>query len=219
MVGNMSGFIAVSVSLIGLSGVLFTLAIFIQMILSFPAMLSSNSQTYVQQQRKAYTIGPAPVVEEFDQVEVEVEVDVDEELEEYDEPETDMELELELDEIDDSVARWIEVVDEAMNISNVKPKPATTRQISQGRKSTAGTSRAEPITRGRSRRRTKAQTGISRPGLRSNNPWRRLGEQTDDNDDDDDYYYFETEDAHETENRLLYERQHWNPAWRNSMVR
>lgn len=210
----MSGFIAVSVSLIGLSGVLFTLAIFIQMILSFPAMLSSNSQTYVQQQRKVYTIGPAPVFEEFDE-ELQIGVDADEELECDDEPETDMEL----DEVDDSVERWIEVVDEAMNMSGAKPA-TTTRQISQGRKSTVGTLRAEPITRGRSRRRSRSwRTGTTRPRLphsNNKNTW-RLDEQT-----DDDYYYycFETEDAHETENVLSYgERRHWNPAWRNSMVR
>lgn len=52
----MSSIIAVSVSLLGLSLVLFTLAIFVQMVLSFPAMLSSNSQAYVQQQRKHHHI-------------------------------------------------------------------------------------------------------------------------------------------------------------------
>lgn len=52
----MSSVIAVSVSLLGLSLALFTLIIFIQMILSFPAMLSSNSQAYVQQQRKLHHI-------------------------------------------------------------------------------------------------------------------------------------------------------------------
>lgn len=52
----MSSVIAVSVSLLGLSLALFTLVIFIQMILSFPAMLSSNSQAYVQQQRKFHHI-------------------------------------------------------------------------------------------------------------------------------------------------------------------
>lgn len=52
----MSSVIAVSVSLLGLSLALFTLVIFIQMILSFPAMLSSNSQAYVQQHRKLHHI-------------------------------------------------------------------------------------------------------------------------------------------------------------------
>lgn len=56
----MSSVIAVSVSLVGLSAALFTLVIFIQMILSFPAMLSSNSQAYVQQQRKLHHIRAAP---------------------------------------------------------------------------------------------------------------------------------------------------------------
>lgn len=50
----MSSVIAVSVSLLGLSLALFTLVIFIQMVLSFPAMLSSNSQAYVQQHRKLH---------------------------------------------------------------------------------------------------------------------------------------------------------------------
>ncbi|ROV97208.1 hypothetical protein VSDG_04795 [Cytospora chrysosperma] len=48
----MSSVIAVCVSLIGLVCVSFIAVIFIQMILSFPAMLSSNSQAYIQQQRK-----------------------------------------------------------------------------------------------------------------------------------------------------------------------
>lgn len=187
----MSGFIAVSVSLIGLSGVLFTLAIFIQMILSFPAMLSSNSQTYVQQQRKAYTISPAPVPEEFE---------VDEELE-YDEPET------ELDEAhDDSVERWIDVVDEAMNISSVKP---ATTQIS--RRISIGSTRAEPITRGRSWRRRRRTGTTTRPGLRSKNTSWGRDEQSD--------YHHETENAYETEDMPSHERQRCNPAWRNSMAR
>lgn len=68
----MSSAIAVGVSLIGLLGVVFTLGIFVQMLLSFPAMLSSNSQTYVQQQRKLYNISSnyeaAPVHEEIEEV-------------------------------------------------------------------------------------------------------------------------------------------------------
>lgn len=192
----MSGFIAVSVSLIGLSGVLFTLAIFIQMILSFPAMLSSNSQSYVQQQRKAYTISAAPVPEELE---------LDEELE-YDEPET------ELDEVhDDSVERWIDVVDEAMNnISSVKS--ASTTQISQQRrKSIVGATRAKPITRGRARRRRSRAGTTTRPGLRSKTTsWRRY-EQSD--------CEFETENAYDTENMPFHERQHCNPAWRNTLAR
>lgn len=194
----MSGFIAVSVSLIGLSGVLFTLAIFIQMILSFPAMLSSNSQTYVQQQRKAYTICPAPVPEEF-------EMEVDAELE--DEPET--ELELELDKVyDDSVERWIDVVDEARNMSCVKPAPT---QISQRRPIVS--TRAGPITRGRSWRRRRRTTGTTtRPGgLRLKNTSWRCDEQRD--------YDFETDNAYETEDMPSHERQRCNPAWRNSMAR
>lgn len=52
--------IAVSVSLIGLSAVVFTLAILVELIVSFPQMLSSNSQAYVHQQRKLYNISGAP---------------------------------------------------------------------------------------------------------------------------------------------------------------
>lgn len=193
----MSGFIAVSVSLIGLSGVLFTLAIFIQMILSFPAMLSSNSQTYVQQQRKAYTIRPAPVPEEC-------EVEVDAELE-YDEPET------ELEEVDDSVERWIDVVDEAMNVSSIK-SPTTTQMSRQGRKSAIGTISARPVTRGRSRRRRRRTGTATRLGLRSKDTTWRRDEQSD--------YDYETENAYETENTPSHQRQqHCNPAWRNSLAR
>lgn len=50
----MSSVIAVGVSLIGMLGLVFTLGILVQMLLSFPAMLSSNSQAYIQQQRKMY---------------------------------------------------------------------------------------------------------------------------------------------------------------------
>ncbi|PSR86957.1 hypothetical protein BD289DRAFT_482386 [Coniella lustricola] len=51
----MSSILAVSVSLIGLLGAVFTLAIFVELVVSFPAMLTSNSQTYVHQQRNTYT--------------------------------------------------------------------------------------------------------------------------------------------------------------------
>lgn len=53
----MSSIIAVSVSLIGLLAAVFTLVIFVELIVSFPAMLTSNSQAYVKQQRKTYTFG------------------------------------------------------------------------------------------------------------------------------------------------------------------
>lgn len=180
----MSGFIAVSVSLIGLFGVLFTLAIFIQMILSFPVMLSSNSQTYVQQQRKTYHIS-ASHEPEFEDVEDE---DVDAELE----------YEQEQEEVDDSVEKWIDVVDEAMSNSSLNPDVT---QKSQGRRA-RGAIRMEPITRGRPRTR-RWRTATTRPALRSKNTW-----QSDDQSD----YDFETEQV------PTHDKQHCHPAWRNSMA-
>ncbi|KAJ4414704.1 hypothetical protein N0V82_007755 [Gnomoniopsis sp. IMI 355080] len=180
----MSGFIAVSVSLIGLSGVLFTLAIFVQMILSFPAMLSSNSQTYVQQQRKTYHIS-ASLEPEFE----EMEMNVDAELE----------YEQEQEEYDDSVERWIDVVDEAM--TNFSPSSEIT-QRSQRRRS-VGSQRAEPITRGRPRRRRR-RAGTIRPALRSKPSTWQSNDQKD--------YGFEVEQV------PTQDRRHCNPAWRNRMA-
>ncbi|POS69251.1 hypothetical protein DHEL01_v212356 [Diaporthe helianthi] len=52
----MSSFIAVCVTFLGLTLIIVNVAVFLQMLLSFPAMLSSNSQAYVQQQRKQHHI-------------------------------------------------------------------------------------------------------------------------------------------------------------------
>lgn len=52
----MSSFIAVCVTFLGLTLIIVNVAVFLQMLLSFPAMLSSNSQAYVQQQRKLHHI-------------------------------------------------------------------------------------------------------------------------------------------------------------------
>lgn len=52
----MSSFIAVCVTFLGLTLIVVNVAVFLQMLLSFPAMLSSNSQAYVQQQRKLHHI-------------------------------------------------------------------------------------------------------------------------------------------------------------------
>lgn len=52
----MSSFIAVCVTLLGLTLIIVNVAVFLQMLLSFPAMLSSNSHAYVQQQRKLHHI-------------------------------------------------------------------------------------------------------------------------------------------------------------------
>ncbi|KAJ0108448.1 hypothetical protein J7T55_002052 [Diaporthe amygdali] len=56
----MSSFIAVCVTFAGLALIIVNVAIFLQMLLSFPAMLSSNSQAYVQQQRKLHHIPSSP---------------------------------------------------------------------------------------------------------------------------------------------------------------
>lgn len=56
----MSSFIAVCVTFLGLTLIIVNVAVFLQMLLSFPAMLSSNSQAYVQQQRKMHHIPPSP---------------------------------------------------------------------------------------------------------------------------------------------------------------
>lgn len=136
----MSSVIAVSVSLIGLLGVVFTLAIFLQMILSFPAMLSNNSQTYVQQQRKLYHIGadqremvPPPL--------------------RWDEP-------LDDDNDDDELLedRWIDVAEDDGThdpISDVESMSMSIpRRIEKA--TTAGTRWGlEPMTRGRSLRRSR----------------------------------------------------------------
>lgn len=183
----MSGFIAVSVSLIGLLGVLFTLAIFIQMILSFPAMLSSNSQTYVQQQRKIYNISAGPGFEDN-------EADADAELQ----------YEYATEKADDSVERWIDVVDEVTNDSG---SGLGKTQSSQGRRRSLGARRTEPITRGRPLRRRR-RTTTARPGLRAKNAWR-----LDDQSDCD----FETEQVHEAAWQPNHDRQHCNPGWRKSM--
>lgn len=52
----MSSFIAVCVTFLGLALIIINVVVFLQMLLSFPAMLSSNSQAYVQQQRKLHHI-------------------------------------------------------------------------------------------------------------------------------------------------------------------
>lgn len=52
----MSSFIAVCVTFLGLTLIIVNVLVFLQMLLSFPAMLSSNSQAYVQQQRKLHHI-------------------------------------------------------------------------------------------------------------------------------------------------------------------
>ncbi|KAL1871890.1 hypothetical protein Daus18300_004523 [Diaporthe australafricana] len=55
----MSSFIAVCVTFLGLTLIVVNIVVFLQMLLSFPAMLSSNSQAYVQQQRKLHHIPPS----------------------------------------------------------------------------------------------------------------------------------------------------------------
>ncbi|KAI3398049.1 hypothetical protein diail_9912 [Diaporthe ilicicola] len=56
----MSSFIGVCVTFLGLTLIIVNAVVFLHMLLSFPAMLSSNSQAYVQQQRKLHHIPPSP---------------------------------------------------------------------------------------------------------------------------------------------------------------
>lgn len=144
----MSGIIAVSVSLIGLTGVLFTLGILVQMILSFPAMLSSNSQAYVHQQRKTYTLGAK---EEAQPLHITVGV------------EAEWEYELEEEQFDISVEKWIDSVVEATNglDSEAESVKAAQRRINMGAR------QPEHVTRGRPLRR-KRRTVVTRQGLRPN---------------------------------------------------
>lgn len=131
----MSSMIAVCVSFIGLALILINAVIFIQMILSFPAMLSSNSQDYVQQQRKYHHIPPPEVLDYLatsvtDGAEAEAEPD----QEEW--------------EADESVDRWIDDVDEQTNDCSSKVQHIPTRHR------TATLVRGlEPVTRGRPLRR------------------------------------------------------------------
>lgn len=125
----MSSVIAVCVSLIGLLGVVFTVGIFVQMLLSFPAMLSSNSRAYVQQQRKLYNISPSPSHELL--------------LEEEDFGQA----------VDAVVAEdsWVDLVDEdtssfASDAESMEPA---------AKRAHAGARRLEPITRGRTLRRAR----------------------------------------------------------------
>lgn len=123
-----SSVIAVSVSLIGLLGVVFTLAILVQMLLSFPAMLSSNSQAYIRQQRKLYNIGSnyeaawgEGEVEEVDGCRA----------------------------VEDS---WVDMVDE----DNSFPSDACTEPVgAAGKRTHAGARRPESMTRGRTLRRSR----------------------------------------------------------------
>ncbi|KUI57576.1 hypothetical protein VP1G_04841 [Cytospora mali] len=133
----MSSVIAVCVSFIGLALILINAVIFIQMILSFPAMLSSNSQAYVQQQRKYHHI-PSP--EAFDSSYLATSTIEGAEAE----TETEQEQEWVADE---SVDRWIDEVDDQTNdcSSEVELTP---------RHRAPGLARGlEPITRGRPLRR------------------------------------------------------------------
>ena len=135
----MSSVIAVCVSFIGLALVLINAVIFIQMILSFPAMLSSNSQAYVQQQRKYHHIPPP---EALDSSYLATSTDI-----EGAEAEAEAEAEDEEWVADESVDRWIDDVDEQTNDCS-----SEVRHIPKHR--TASLTRGlEPMTRGRPLRR------------------------------------------------------------------
>ncbi|KAF3762666.1 hypothetical protein M406DRAFT_333038 [Cryphonectria parasitica EP155] len=134
----MSSIIAVSVSLIGLSAVVFTLAIFVELIVSFPAMLTSNSQAYVQQQRKVYNISSSSGSQ-------------------------DAAVALELDQGDDEDAdRWIDVADEEPGAHSRKTDVVT--RGTRGGFSTTAWRREQTVTRGRTLRRGprrhSARTGL-----------------------------------------------------------
>lgn len=139
-----SGFIAVSVSLIGLTGVLFTLAIFIQMIVSFPDMLSSNSQAYVHQQRKTYIISRDQEPESLD-LTVEAEAEWEDEQDQG--------------RIENMVERWIELVDEATKDDSFEAGPT---EKTQGGRQLA--SRGVEPRRGRSLGRQR-RTAFAKPAL------------------------------------------------------
>ncbi|CAN8099289.1 unnamed protein product [Discula destructiva] len=184
----MSGFIAVSVTLIGLTGVLFTLAIFIQMILSFPAMLSSNSQAYVHQQRKTYNIS-ADQDATFLETTAEVDAEWEDEQQEQETAHTSVEI-------------WIDSLDEATHSwdSDAEVPP---RMSERGY---PGARQAEPITRGRSLRRRRAI--VSRRDLRPKNS-QVLNDQRE--------HDFEVEQSIGAENVSVSDRQKCSPGWRKSM--
>lgn len=133
----MSSIIAVCVSFIGLAVVLINAVIFLQMILSFPAMMSSNSQSYIQQQRRHHHI-PSPEV--FDPSHLATPATDD----------TDVEIETETEQAwvaDGSVDRWLEDVDEQTDDCGPEARQAPRHgpvNLARG---------PEPITRGRSLRR------------------------------------------------------------------
>lgn len=144
----MSSIIAVCVSFIGLALVLINAVIFIQMILSFPAMLSSNSQDYIQQQRKYHHIpsSPSPLDALDSSYLVTSADDGGAEAEAEAEVETEAEQEWAADE--SVVGRWIDDVDEQTNDSSSEVYHAPARQR------TTNLSRGvEPMTRGRPLRR------------------------------------------------------------------
>ncbi|ROV90907.1 hypothetical protein VMCG_09988 [Cytospora schulzeri] len=136
----MSSVIAVCVSFIGLALVLINAVIFIQMILSFPAMLSSNSQTYIQQQRKYHHI-PAPEDLDLSQLATSFPDGAEAETEFETEPEPEWVA-------DEVVDRWIDDVDEQTNDCSSEvhhvSRQGTTTDLARG---------LEPITRGRPLRR------------------------------------------------------------------
>lgn len=126
---TMSSVIAVAVTLIGLSGAVFTLAIFVQMLLSFPTMLSSNSRAYVQQQRKLYHISPAQDL-----------------VPDEDGPEGE--------DVEDS---WVDDVTEE-NTSQLRSNVESARTTT--RKPHVGIRRTEPMTRGRTLRRSRRRQSM-----------------------------------------------------------
>lgn len=134
----MSSVIAVCVSFIGLASIIAVFVVFIQMILSFPAMLSSNSQTYIQQQRQYHHIPSHGALDSGYLATSSTTDGADAESESESEPEWVA---------DEAVDRWIDDVDEQTNdcSSEVNHMPMyKTACLARG---------IEPITRGRPLRR------------------------------------------------------------------
>lgn len=130
-----SSVIAVCVSLIGLLGMVFTVAIFVQMLLSFPAMLSSNSRAYVQQQRKLYNISPSHEVPPPEEAE-----------EEYSG----------LVAAEDS---WVDLLDEDLTTTTTTTAAKSSRTHAGTRRPEPGVTRGRTLRRG-ARRRHSARTVV-----------------------------------------------------------
>lgn len=206
----MSSVIAVCVSLLGLSLALFTLAILIQMVLSFPAMLSSHSQAYIQQQRKLYHISSGQHATssegaEAEQLEMDG-LDDEDEKDDVDNHKNNHNKNKNKNKNNSVVDRWIDVMDEATDDCS-----------SDGDRGFVNGTIYEPITRGRTLRRQ----------MREDTPrgvYRVADYRQFDHDGDSDMRYYEY-DVNRMDARVLEEpvrtdgfvreSQSCTPRWRN----